>query len=532
MDKENLALQIDALMQEVYKDNEPGAAIIVTKDGKTVFRKGYGMANFEHNITIEPQMVFRLGSISKQFTAVCILMLYEQGKLDLQDDITKYIPDYPTQAYKITIEHLLTHTSGIKSYTGMPEWLKMMRDDLTVEEMINLFKNQPMEFAPGTKWNYNNSGYFLLGAVIEKVSGMTYEEFLQKFIFEPLGMKDTYYDNPSRIIPGRVSGYKSAGEGFENSDFISLTQPYAAGSLASSVDDMAKWDAALYTEKLVKQETLQKAWKSYQLSSGKLTGYGYGWAVMEFNGIKLISHGGGIPGFITEGLRLPEEKIYVSILTNLGDKLVPELLAFKIASLVAGKPYEEPKGMELDPSLLESLPAVYEMKLEGFDTAIYKKEDKLVAQSPLFSETELIQLSDTEFVLKDTFHRITTEKEDGKVVRLIVTGMYGSGMVGERTDKPLPTDRKTIDLEKAVLETLVGVYEVGPGVEARVTFEEDSLQIQIPGQPKLKLHAESDVNFFIMEAPVSLEFRKDESGQVTGVIIDQGGQKMEAKKKK
>ena len=420
------------------------------------------MANFEHNIAIEPQMVFRLGSISKQFTAVCILMLYEQGKLDLQDDITKYIPDYPTQAYKITIEHLLTHTSGIKSYTGMPEWLKMMRDDLTVEEMINLFKNQPMEFAPGTKWNYNNSGYFLLGAVIEKVSGMTYEEFLQKFIFDPLGMKDTYYDNPSRIIPGRVSGYKSAGEGFENSDFISLTQPYAAGSLASSVDDMAKWDAALYTEKLVKQETLQKAWKSYQLSSGKLTGYGYGWAVMEFNGIKLISHGGGIPGFITEGLRLPEEKIYVSILTNLGDKLVPELLAFKIASLVAGKPYEEPKGMELDPSLLESLPAVYEMKLEGFDTAIYKKEDKLVAQSPLFSETELIQLSDTEFVLKDTFHRITTEKEDGKVVRLIVTGMYGSGMVGERTDKPLPTDRKTIDLEKAVLETFVGAYEDWP----------------------------------------------------------------------
>ncbi|MGH9843739.1 MAG: serine hydrolase domain-containing protein, partial [Blastocatellia bacterium] len=188
-----MTAEIDEMLAKEFKANEPGAAAIVVKDGKVVFRKGYGMANMEFGIPIEPDMIFRIGSVTKQFTAVATLMLAEQGKLSLSDEITKFLPDYPTQDRKITVEHLLTHTSGIVSYTGMPEWRPQMRKDVSLDEMIAVFKDKPMEFVPGERWNYNNSGYVLLGAVIEKASGMKYADFVEKNIFAPLGMKRSFY---------------------------------------------------------------------------------------------------------------------------------------------------------------------------------------------------------------------------------------------------------------------------------------------------------------------------------------------------
>jgi len=177
------------------------------KGGQVMLRKGYGMANLELGVPIQPDMVFELGSITKQFTATAVLMLQERGKLSIEDDVTKYLPDYPTQGQKITIDHLLTHVSGIPSYTGLPEWLPRVREDLTVQQLIDIFKDKPLEFNPGEKWSYNNSAYILLGAVIEKVSGKSYEDFIEQEIFAPLGMKRSYYGHQNEVIPGRVSGY-------------------------------------------------------------------------------------------------------------------------------------------------------------------------------------------------------------------------------------------------------------------------------------------------------------------------------------
>src|SRR5579859_1532179 len=165
-----LAQEIDALLRDAYRPHDPGAAVIVVQDGATVLRAGYGMANLELGVVIEPQMVFRLGSITKQFTAVAILLLMEDGKLALDDEITRFVPSYPTQGHRISVEHLLTHTSGIKSYTSMPEWPALWRKDRTLAELIDLFKDQPMGCAPGARWEYNNSGYLLLGAIIEQAS--------------------------------------------------------------------------------------------------------------------------------------------------------------------------------------------------------------------------------------------------------------------------------------------------------------------------------------------------------------------------
>ncbi|KPV51568.1 beta-lactamase, partial [Kouleothrix aurantiaca] len=229
----SLAQQIDALAHELYAPDAPGAALIAVRDGETILRRGYGMAQLELGVAIEPEMVFRIGSITKQFTAVAILMLAGQGRLALNDPITRFLPDYPMGDARITVEHLLTHTSGIRSYTDMPEWLPLWRKDFTLTELIGLFKNEPMRFAPGTRWAYNNSGYILLGAMIEAVSGVSYESFLQQHIFDPLGMRHSCYDNTLRIVSGRVAGYEKEPDGYRNAEYLSMTQPHAAGALAS-----------------------------------------------------------------------------------------------------------------------------------------------------------------------------------------------------------------------------------------------------------------------------------------------------------
>jgi len=292
----DLSAQIDKLLSDVYKPGQPGGAVLVKKQGKVILQKGYGLANLELNVPIEPDMIFRIGSITKQFTGVAILMLAEEGKLSLQDEITRFLPDYPTQGKKITIEHLLTHTSGIKSYTELPEWLPLQRKDMTVGEIIDLFKNQPMEFAPGEWWKYCNSGYILLGAVIEKASGKMYADFLQDRIFGPLGLKNSLYDSTSRIIPRRVPGYAKGNAGYENAPYLSMSQPYAAGSLASSVDDLAAWTESLLAGKLLKRETLERAFTPYKLKDGLDTKYGYGWCASDYEGHRLIEHSGGIHG--------------------------------------------------------------------------------------------------------------------------------------------------------------------------------------------------------------------------------------------
>ena len=213
--QDDRAQRIDAYLRSVYPAHEPGAAVLV-EDGQVVLRKGYGMAHLELGVPIQPDMVFGIGSITKQFTAAAILLLQERGKLSVDDEVTKYLPDYPTHGQKITIDHLLTHVSGIPSYTGLPEWLPRVREDMTVQQLIDLFKDKPLEFTPGEKWAYNNSAYILLGAVIEKVSGKSYEDFIEQEIFAPLGheahpLRAQTRDHPAagwRAMTRRTDGYE------------------------------------------------------------------------------------------------------------------------------------------------------------------------------------------------------------------------------------------------------------------------------------------------------------------------------------
>jgi D-alanyl-D-alanine carboxypeptidase len=302
----------DSVLSPYFKPNEPGATIIVTKDGKTLFRKAYGMADLERNIVLKPEMVLRLGSMTKQFTAAAIMLLSDEGKLAVTDDITKFLPGYPTQEKTITIENLLTHTSGIKNYTATPNFSESIEKDMTVQQVIDSFKNEPLDFEPGTGFSYSNSGYFLLGAIIEQVSGMSYASFMAQRIFGPLGMTQTAYEGHERNGSKRAEGYS----GKNKARSISMTQPYAAGALVSTVDDLAIWDAAITSGTLLKSDTWKQVFVCHKLRNGREMFYAYGWVIIRFKGRVTNEHGGGINGFSTHAMRLPDDKIYVAVLMN------------------------------------------------------------------------------------------------------------------------------------------------------------------------------------------------------------------------
>src|SRR5258706_3223467 len=248
--------EIDQIVRQEIDLQGPGVAIAVVKDGKPVHIEGYGVANLEWDCPIRPDTVFRLASITKQFTATAIMLLERQGKLRLDDEVTTYLPDYPTHNQTITITHLLNHTSGIKSYTSLDTFLtENAKKDMGPGEVLAYFKDLPLEFKPGTRFLYNNSGYHLLGLIIEKIAEMSYEQFIQQHIFQPLDMHHSYYMHNETIIPRRASGYAKTQEGYRQADYLNMMLPYAAGSLGSTVEDLIRWDATLREGRLLDATT-------------------------------------------------------------------------------------------------------------------------------------------------------------------------------------------------------------------------------------------------------------------------------------
>ena len=275
---QNLESKIDSLLLEKYHPNAPGATFLISRNGNIIYKKAFGLANLELNVPMESDNVFEIGSMTKQFTAISILMLMEKGKLNLDDEITKFIPDYPTNGYKITIHHLLSHTSGIKSYTSMKKLNNISKQDLTPLELIDFFKNEPIDFVPGEKFKYNNSGYVILGYIIEKVTGQSYANFVEEQIFKKLKMTASQYASNSDVIHNRASGYQD-NEGYINTREISFTLTYSAGSLMSSVNDMFTWQEAIKNNLLICKETTEKAFTNFTLNNGEPINYGYGWNI-------------------------------------------------------------------------------------------------------------------------------------------------------------------------------------------------------------------------------------------------------------
>lgn len=325
----------EALIGGYVKDGRFSGAVLVARDGQPILREGFGLADREWDAPVTPDTEFRLGSITKQFTATAILQLVEQGKIGLDDPISKYDATAPKAWEKVTIRHLLTHRSGIPSYTDIPGFFGApSKTDRTPEEIIALTRDKPLRFEPGSKFEYDNTGYVILGWVIEKVSGQTYADYVSAHIFKPLGMSHTGYDVSAEILHHRASGYDRGEDGeVRNTPYLAMTLPYAAGSLYSNIDDLLIWDQALYAAKPLTQASLDDMFADHG------DHYGYGWFVNEVDGRRLWSHAGGINGFHTFFARYPDQKLTVVVLSNITQAPV-EKIAGQLVHLYFGEPIE------------------------------------------------------------------------------------------------------------------------------------------------------------------------------------------------
>lgn len=380
---------IDSIMNAYYKPSDPGAVVLAAKDGKILFRKAYGMASLELGVKQRPEFLFPLGSIVKQFTAVSILKLCQEGKISLQDDIRKFIPDYNSHGRSVTVENLLTHTSGIMSLYEMPGYMKLRREEYAPDSLRKLFQDKELYFEPGTDWNYSNSGFTLSGMVIEKVSGMSFSEYLQKNILTPLGMTRTFIAAGDKVVPGLVPYYRSAGKGtYKPGPYFSFSSLFAAGDIISCCDDMLKWDEALYTEKILKKEWLGRAWTSCRLPDGQKTNYGYGWALGEYKGMHFIQHD-GIAGYLSDAIRVPEKHLYVFIASNNGS-VSPNEAANKIALRLLGLNKKD-MPRKMDAEQLEEYRGTFEVRRPAGNDFRYASKEKVyrkvtLSGDSLFSE--------------------------------------------------------------------------------------------------------------------------------------------------
>ena len=545
------AESIDALVRRYNELRQFNGTVLVADASGVVHKKGYGYANFEWQIPNTPDVRFRLGSITKQFTSMVIMQVVAEGKIRLDDKVTTHLPDYRKDTGdRVTITHLLNHTSGIPSYTGLTGFFaNEARNPYTPSAFIRKWTMGDLEFEPGTKWKYNNSGYFLLGAIIEKVTGKTYAEALQERIFGPLGMKATGYDLARPLIPKRASGYQLAGGQYVNVPYLDMTIPYSAGSLYSTVEDLYLWDRALYTDKLLKDE-LKK-----QMFTPGLHDYGFGWSIKKLKlddqktELGIIEHGGGIHGFNTLLVRVPERKELVVLLDNTsrGDTL--DGLASGILSILHGVAPQQPRK-----SLVDELQST-----KGDGAAIVARYRELRRQKPDeydYREPELNSLGYSllqagraadaveVFKLNVEAYPQSSNAYDSLGEAYAVAGNKELALANYRKSLELnPANTNARDfiqrLEKPApaagdlkypLDAFVGRYQLVPGFVLSFFVEDGKLMTQATGQNKLALTAESATEFAVVGVRARVAFHMGPDGKATAVTLFQGGQERRAER--
>jgi CubicO group peptidase (beta-lactamase class C family) len=330
IDDAAMKTRLDQVAKSYTANNAFMGTVLVTEGDRVLLDKGYGMADVEWSIANVPEAKFRLGSLTKQFTATLVLLMQQDGKLKIDDPVTKYLPDAPKTWAKVTLANLLGHTSGIPSFTDMKEFATWRMNSHTTDEELALFKDKPLEFEPGSRFAYSNSNFEVLGAVIEKVSGKKYGDLLRDWIFEPLDMKDTGLDSDELVLPKRAEGYIPGPKGLQVARSESMSVPWAAGSIYSTTNDLIKWELGLFGGKVLNADSLKA-----MTTPGK-GNYGMGVFIERKDGVKVVSHGGGIEGFNTHLAYAPERQICVVVLSNVNGT-APDEMGGKLLDVVLGK---------------------------------------------------------------------------------------------------------------------------------------------------------------------------------------------------
>lgn len=418
----------DALLSGLIETNDPGLAVLVAQDGKILFEKCYGLADREHHVPVIPQTTFRIGSIGKQFTASAILKLQENKKLSVDDKLSKFFPDFP-RGDEVTLHHLLTHTSGIHSYTEKDGFIGRVTSPIKPDDLINSFENDPYDFDPGNKWHYNNSGYFLLGRIVEKVSGQSYGDFLGENFFQPLGMTNTGVYHAHLGLPHEALGYSLEGAVFTNAVNWDMSWAGGAGTLYSTVEDLFRWNEGIFNGRVLNSTSLKTAFTPVKMFENQLnsdSGYGFGWFINRHRGLREISHAGGLNGFQSDLLRVPDEKFTVAVLANASPgrtNAIPQRLAQQLVDIFLEDKLAPPPivNTNVSPKFYDALTGRYGPVIAGVNLTISRRGTHLFCQSTDGQpEAEIFPKSDTEFFSK-TGAQITFVKDsNGKVVKMIV----------------------------------------------------------------------------------------------------------------
>jgi CubicO group peptidase (beta-lactamase class C family) len=544
------AAKIQEFLATAHKYRQFNGSVLVAENGKIVYKGAYGQANMEWNIPNTPDTRFRLGSITKQFTATVILQLVEQGKIKLDAKLSDYLPDYRKDTgEKVTIHHLLTHTSGIPSYTSQPGFFQnVSRNPYKVDEFVKKYASGNLDFEPGSKFTYNNSGYFLLGAIIERVTGKPYEQVLKENIFDPLGMKNTGYDHHDTLIPKRASGYSKTPDGYANAAYLDMSIPYAAGSLYSTVEDLYLWDQALYTDKVLSAQSKALMYKPF------LEDYAYGWAITKASfkqnnqPVQVISHDGGINGFTTTIVRFPTEKNLIVMLDNTGTEYLNRL-SDSIAKIIYNQPYEPPKisivsvlhktirekGIEAGIAQYRELKAKQSSTYDFAEPELNRLGYQLLRTGKAKEAIEIFKLNveayPKSFNAYDSLGEAYTTINERELAiqnykKSVELNPNNTGAV--ETLKRLENGPVVVDAQ--TFDTYVGEYEIGPGFVMRVFREEDKFMTQATGQGMFEIFPESETTFSPRAFPAKLTFVKDADGKVNGLRIEQGGRVTLAKR--
>jgi CubicO group peptidase (beta-lactamase class C family) len=518
-----IAEKLDKFLSDKFPSSAPGASVLIIRDEKTLLRKGYGLADNQSNKPVTSETIFRIGSITKQFTSTAILKLSKEGKLNLDDNLTKFFPTYPTQGKNVTIQHLLTHTSGIKSYTSLPALMttENKSKEVNVQQMIDAFKNEPSDFAPGDAYLYNNSGYFLLGGIIEKVSGKSWGEYLQNNFFKPLKMTSTFFYDPKMEI--EAIGYsKNPDNSYTKADYVHPSIPYSAGALFSTVDDLWKWDKAVFDGKVLKLDLLEKAWTPLTLNNGKKENYGYGWQIGKLQDDKVISHGGGIDGFVCYKLFVPAKKIFVVVLMN-HTAVDPSALAFDLADIVTGEADKKYQAITISKAQVEEYVGVYDVS-EKEQRFITLEGDQLLSQRTGGPKFKIFAYDKDMFFFENSKSKLKFNRDAaGKITSAELIAREFIPQVAVKSDKPMPKQRTAIDVAPALLEQYVGQYELAPNFFITVTKNESQLMAQATGQPGIEIYPETDSKFFYKVVDAQIEFQKSTEGKVISLTLFQGG---------
>lgn len=515
--------KITALMKSLVPESSPGVAVRVSRGDEILFDQGFGLAELGSEIKVTPETKFRIGSVTKNITAAAILKLQDEGKLKVTDSLDSVLPDFPN-ADKITITQLLNHSSGIPSYTSQTDFFKNVKAEVTPDEIVARFKDEPLEFEPGSDWRYNNSGYFLLGHIVAKVSGQTFDEYLENTFFAPLGMLSTGIHNSKEILKNEAYGYSFNGTGFDKALDWDMSQAGGAGAIYSTTGDLDIWVSELFAGNVVSEASLAEALSPLKIEPDNETHYGFGWSIDDQRGLRKISHGGGLQGWSSFLVHYPEHKFTIVVLHNAlpsSPQINTAVISDQIAEIYLEEAMTPPPTFVVDESVnvgeLENYVGRYDYGTAVMDVTIEDGQMSVhLTGQPIFP---VYPIDNTHFFLKVVDAQVEFLLDDADQVTGVRHTQNGRSFIAARLPEIL-----TSEISAETLQNYVGTYELETIGTMVITCDEKQLLAKLESQPMLPIYPTEEHTFMYKIVPATIKFSDIEENNANSISLTQAGQ--------